>query len=205
MLRAQLVGLLGLAGATLMAAPPVEVTEWQVPWENSRPRDPYPDAQGRVWFVGQVGNYVAVLDPANGKFRKYAIDPGTHPHNLIVDRRGAVWFAGNANGMIGRLGPGTGKITRYPMPDPAAKDPHTLTFDPAGDIWFTVQSGNYVGKLTVATGAIRLVKVPTDRARPYGIVVDAQGRPWFCEFGTNKIATVDPGTFAVREIPLPDA
>ncbi|HEU4588983.1 MAG TPA: hypothetical protein VFS11_10060 [Gemmatimonadales bacterium] len=205
MLRAHLIALLGLAGTAVVAAPPVEVTEWRVPWENSRPRDPYPDAQGRVWFVGQAGNYIATLDPASGKFKKYDIDPGTHPHNLIVDRRGQVWFAGNANGMIGRLDPATGKITRYRMPDPAAADPHTLTFDPAGDIWFTVQNGNFVGKLTVATGAIRLVKVPTERARPYGIVVDKQGRPWFCEFGTNKLGTIDPATFAVREIPLPDA
>jgi virginiamycin B lyase len=205
MLRAVVIAAsLLLAGPTAGAVAQSDVTEWPVPWAQSRPRDPFPDAQGRIWFVGQVGNYIAYLVPETGKFQRFEIDPGTHPHNLIIDGRGSVWFTGNANGTIGRLDPGTGKLTRYPMPDPAAGDPHTLVLDPAGDIWFTVQQGNFVGKLTVATGAVRLIKVPTANARPYGIVVDRQGRPWFCEFGTNRLGTVDPKTFALREIPLPD-
>ena len=32
--------------------------EYTVPWEKTRPRDPIMDQSGRVWFVGQVGNYV---------------------------------------------------------------------------------------------------------------------------------------------------
>src|SRR3712207_176157 len=64
----------------------VQITEWTVPWDRSRPRDPYVAPDGRVWFVGQAGNYVAVLDPGSGQFKRYEIDPGTHPHNLIVDR-----------------------------------------------------------------------------------------------------------------------
>ena len=34
---------------------PVEVTEWTVPWPDSRPRDPYVDAQGRV--AREAGTY----------------------------------------------------------------------------------------------------------------------------------------------------
>ena len=78
-----------LAGATAIhAAETVEITEWPVPWENSRPRDPYVDNQNRVWFVGQVGNYLAYLDPRTGKFKRYELDEGTGPHNLIVDNDG---------------------------------------------------------------------------------------------------------------------
>jgi virginiamycin B lyase len=50
---------------------------------------------------------------------------------------------------------------------------------------------------------MRIVRVPTPNARPYGIVVAPDGRPWIVLFGTNKLATVDPTTFALREIPLP--
>ena len=32
---------------------PVEITEWTVPWDNTRPRDPYVENEHRVWFVGQ--------------------------------------------------------------------------------------------------------------------------------------------------------
>ena len=52
------------------AKAPLQLTEWTVPWEKTRPRDPFLDAQGRVWFVGQEGNYVASLDPAAGTRRQ---------------------------------------------------------------------------------------------------------------------------------------
>ena len=37
------------------------VQEWVVPWKDSRPRDPYADRQGRVWFVGQAGNMDGIM------------------------------------------------------------------------------------------------------------------------------------------------
>ena len=183
---------------------PVPIKEWNVPWEKSRPRDPAVAPDGKIWFVGQVGNYVARLDPVSGEFKQFAVDSGTNPHNIIVDKKGNAWYSGNRNGMIGRIEATTGQITRYPMPDPAVRDPHTLIFDHTGDIWFTAQQSNYVGRLTVATGKIDLIKMTTANARPYGIVIDAAGRPWFDLFGTNKIGTVDPATLALKEFSLPD-
>ena len=62
-----------------------EISEYDVPWEGTRPRDPYVAPDGRVWFVGQGGNYLAVFDPASSAMERIEIDPGTHPHNAIVD------------------------------------------------------------------------------------------------------------------------
>jgi len=192
----------GISGLSLLSAQ-VPVKEWPVPYPNSRPRDPYADGQ-RVWFVGQVGNYVAYLEPASGRFRRYPLEDGALPHNLIVDTTGMVWYAGNGNGHIGRLDPATGKVTRYPMPNSKAGDPHTLVFDQKGDIWFTVQAGNFVGRLGTRTGTVDLISVPTPNARPYGITVDSRGRPWFNEFGSDKLATIDPATLKIREYSLPN-
>lgn len=181
----------------------VEIQEWEVPWPLTRPRDPYVDGQGRVWFVGQVGDYVAYLEPESGEFTRFDLTPGAGPHNLIVAADGMVWYAGNKKAHIGRLDPGTGDIIEFEMPDPAAGDPHTLVFDSNGDIWFTVQSGNFVGHLKTGDGEVRLVRVPTPAARPYGIVVGPDDRPWIAEFGSNKIATVDPESFELVEYELP--
>ena len=30
---------------------PVDITEWKVPWEQTRPRDPYVDQRNRVWLL----------------------------------------------------------------------------------------------------------------------------------------------------------
>ncbi len=186
----------------------VQLQEWDVPWEQSRPRDPYVAPDGRVWFVGQRSHYAAVLDPETGDMRRYELPEGAGPHNLIVDDDGIVWYAGNRRAHIGRLDPGTGDIVQFPMPDPAARDPHTLIFDSKGDIWFTVQSGNFIGKMTMPDAGsvdaqIELVPVPEPGTRPYGIVIDADDRPWVALFGTDMLATVDPESMKLRTIPLP--
>jgi virginiamycin B lyase len=185
-------------------APEVQLKEWEVPWGAAgRPRDPSFDAQGRIWFVGQEGNYVARLDPATGAFTKIEIDPGTHPHTVHVDRFGDAWYAGNRNGMIGRINGRTGAITRYPMPDSAARDPHTIAFTKDGHLWFTLQNSNLVGYLDRTSGRVTLHRMPTPRSRPYGIVIDRAGRPWFNLFGTNAVGTIDPASGRVREYRLP--
>lgn len=181
---------------------PVQIQEWQVPWEDTRPRDPYVAPDGNIWFVGQRGDYVSEFSPNTENFERFDLPDGAGPHNLIVDDDGFIWYAGNRAAHIGRLDPEDGSIKQYPMPDDRARDPHTLTFDQNGDIWFTVQGGNYVGKLTVESGEIELIDVPTRRARPYGILVDGNNRPWIALFGTNKLATVDPETMELTEIPL---
>ena len=183
----------------------ISVTEWKVPWEKSRPRDPFMAGNGRVWFVGQEGNYVANLDPASGKFSRVEIEDGTNPHNLIVDGAGNVWYSGNRNGRIGRIDAATGKITTYMMPDASARDPHTLVMDKSGNIWFTVQFQNFVGHLDTKTGKVRLQKSPTDKSRPYGIMMSSKDEPWFVEFGTNKVARIDKATMHITEYTLPDA
>jgi virginiamycin B lyase len=101
-------------------------------------------------------------------------------------------------------------VSQRPVPwadtrprDPAAGDPHTLVAAPDGDIWFTVQSGSFVGRLAPKTGKVRLVKVPVPGSRPYGIVIDRTGRPWFNEFGRNALGTVDPQTLKLAEYELP--
>ncbi len=184
-------------------APASEPKTWQTPWDKTRPRDPYVDQQGRVWFVGQVGNYVAHLDPRTGEFRKYDIEPNTHPHNLVVDAKGMVWFTGNTNGRIVKMDPATGKLTNFHMPDSTVRDPHTMTFDKHGDAWFTAQGAGVVGKLTQADGKIRLWPMEKN-SRPYGIWLDSKDQPWFDLFGTNKIGTIDPKTNEFKAITLPN-
>lgn len=193
---------LALPPATEVAAQAIEVNEWPVEWEG-RPRDPFVAPDGKVWFVGQAGNYIANFDPASEQFRRFEIPEGTHPHNLIVDDAGIVWYAGNRNATIGRLDPATGQSKAYPMPDSAARDPHTLTETGDGHIWFTVQGGNYIGRLNKASGKVDLVKSPVERSRPYGIWLDSNDEPWVVLFGTNVIAHVEPSTLELTTYTIP--
>lgn len=185
---------------------PVQIREWDVPWPRTRPRDPDVAPDGRVWFVGQAGNYVAVLDPATGEMLRHDLDPGVMPHNVVVREDGQIFYAGNHAAHIGRMNAGSGAVDTLSMPDPGAADPHTLAFDSHGRVWFTVQGGAYVGRTDPATGETRLEKMPRG-SRPYGIVVGDDDRPWVALFGTNRLVTLDPDDLKPRfvELPAPDA
>ncbi len=178
----------------------VEITEWQVPWENSRPRDPFVAGEDEVWFVGQASDYAAVLNPETGDMKRVDLPDGAGPHNIIVDERGA-WYAGNKAAHIGKIDRETFEITQYPLPGSGRRDVHTMEFDYNGDIWFTAQGANQIGHMDAETNAIRLWDVPTPNARPYGLVV-FQGKPWVALFGTNKLLTLDEND-TPQEIQLP--
>lgn len=175
---------------------------WDVPFgARTRPRDPYADSQGRVWFVGQTGNYVAYMDAKSGAFKRFEIDSGTHPHNLVV-RQGQVWFTGNRNNRIVRLDPGTGTLTTFRVPE-NVRDPHTMIFDPrSGVAWFTAQQAGVIGRFDPKTEQFELWRTG-EGSRPYGIVIDSRGNPWIDLFGTNKLATIDAKSGALKTYTLP--
>ena len=170
LLAATLTLLLPAPSAAAQTATDPALQEWEVPYSQSRPRDPMVAPDGRVWFVGQVGNYVSVLDPKTGSFEKFDMDEGVNPHNLIVDADGTVYYSGNRASHIGRLDPETGDVEKFMMPDERARDPHTLIFDSMGDVWFTAQNGNFVGKLWTETGEVRLLETPLAPGRGGRIV-----------------------------------
>lgn len=181
----------------------LEIREWQVPWPSSRPRDPDVAADGRIWFVGQADDYVAVFDPHSEAFRRYDLPEGAGPHNVIVTDSQDIWYAGNRAAHLGHLDPESGDIEQIATPEERAPDPHTLVEDAEGRIWFTVQWGNQIGRFDRDSGEIDLVAVSRDRSRPYGIKLDDAGNAWVALFGTNHLARVDADTFELTEIELP--
>jgi virginiamycin B lyase len=145
-------------------------------------------------------NTLGRLDPKTGAIKEYPLKtPDSGPHGVVADSEGNIWFTANHRGYVGQLNPRTGEVAEYPMPDPTARDPHTLVFDQNGVLWFTVQRGNFVGRLDPQTGTIRLKPSPTPHSQPYGIVVNRQGIPFFCEFGTNKLGGINPNTMEITE------
>jgi virginiamycin B lyase len=190
--------------ASRSASASLVIREWDVPTPNSRPHDPAVAPDGALWYTGQLANTLGRLNPASGEIREYHLKtPDSGPHGLVADRAGNIWFTANFKGYIGTLDPRTGKITEYPIADKGADDPHTPIFDQKGMLWFTVQQGNAVGRLDPRNGMIILKKVPTGHALPYGIAVNSKGVPFFCEFGTNKLASINPETMEVTEYLLP--
>jgi virginiamycin B lyase len=181
----------------------VKIREWSVPTKGAHPHDPAVGPDGFLWFTEQMVSKLGRLDPATGDFKEYPLKgENDGPHGLVADREGNIWYTGNFAAHIGKLNPRSGEVTQYKMPNAKAEDPHTAVFDAQGMLWFTVQVGNMVGRLDPKTGKIELKLVPTKDARPYGIQINSKGVPFFCEFGTNKLAKIDPNTMQITEYPL---
>ena len=196
---------LPLAASIAAMASEISIEEWDVPTENSRPHDPAVAPDGALWFTEQRANKLGRLDPQTGQMKEFPLrTPGSGPHGLVADREGNIWFTAISKGYVGKLDPKTGSVKEYPTLDPRARDPHTPVFDQRGRLWFTLEQSNFIGRLDPRSGEMRLAEVPTQEAEPYGIVVTAQGVPYFCEFGSNKLASVDPESMTIAEYPLPD-
>ena len=77
---------LAALGLSAAAAPAdtLEIREWQVPWEQTRPRDPTVAPDGRIWFVGQTGDYVGWFDTETAEFGRHPLPDGTGPHNVVA-------------------------------------------------------------------------------------------------------------------------
>jgi virginiamycin B lyase len=193
-----------IAQPATASVPAPTIKEWQVPWENTRPRDPIVARNGEVWFVGQVGNYVGVLTPDSGKFRRFELPQNTLPHNIILGPQSDLWLAGNGNGTVLRMDPHSGKVKKtYAMPK-GVLDPHTMIFGPDSKLWFTAQHSNVIGRLDPERGEVKLIRPSVEQARPYGIISGQDGKLWVVLFATNRLLSVDAKTLKTREYTLPE-
>jgi virginiamycin B lyase len=199
-----------LIATSLLTAPShaaaVEIREWPVPWEQTRPRDPSVAPDGRVWFVGQEGNYLARFDPGDGSFKRIDLPDDTKPHTVVVDPQGQPWVAGNGNGTILRYSAEGALEQTWTVPADGLADrpdPHTFAFDGKGGLWFTLQRANAIGHLDPARDKFRIARVPTAQASPYGIVATPHGDAWAVLFGVGKLARITREPFALTEVALP--
>lgn len=184
----------------------IEIHEYDVPTAKSRPHDPAVAPDGSLWYTGQAANNLGRLDPSTGAFKEYPLKTANSgPHGLVADREGNIWFTAIYAGYVGKLDPKTGDVAEYRPADGTKIDPHTPVIDHDGIVWFTNEETNYVGRLDPKSGNITLAKVPTPHAVPYGIVILPNNGPLFCEFGSNKLASVDPNTMQVHEYTLPNS
>jgi virginiamycin B lyase len=202
-----------VAAATLTQALPaitdtvdVKFADWMTPSKPAYPHDPAVAPDGSIWYTAQRASTIGRFDPATQAFKEFALPtPNSGPHGLQPDANGNIWYTGNAAGLIGMVDAKTGKVTEYKMPNPKAKDPHTIAFLRDGRMFFTVQAGNFVGILDPKApgGNIKLIESPTANSRPYGVRLDSKGVPYFDEFNSNKIGSIDPKTLVIREYELP--
>jgi virginiamycin B lyase len=162
-------------------------------------QEPHFDAEGNVWFTERgYPSAMTRLDPRTATYTDFMNpDPAGSPHGVVVDPEGFVWWAGREV-HLARLDPDSGEILEFPVEKPGLHG-HTPVLDSKNNIWFSMLPGNRIGKWDRQTEKLSLYKVPTARARPYGIVVGPGDQIWFAEFHVCRIGRFDPETEAFTE------
>ena len=184
----------------------LDIREWDVPWAETRPRDPFAVSASEVWFVGQGGHYAAMLDPQTGEFERVDLDDGTGPHNLIVGEDGTVWIVLLGTNKLASADPETLELTEYEIPREGAR-PRRIGLTDDGRVWYVDFREGTLGAYDPASASWKEWDTPTGSdSRPYGMAVDGNNRIWFVETGVqpNRFVGFDPVTesyFAGDDVP----
>jgi virginiamycin B lyase len=141
-------------------------------------------------------------DLSNGAWQQYAGKPVGITYAVAVDSKGSVWFTETMLGTIARLDPKTGVTTEFKPPE--TPDMDGIIVDQQDNVWFSDFTGNKLGKLDTKTNKFTMYQPPTEKARPYGLVLDKKtGSIWYADFSGNNITRFDPKTEQFIEYPIP--
>lgn len=147
---------------TLKAAEPQQpdsgllLTEYPIPYADSRPWRLHAIAPGTVWFTMSGASAIGLLQVTQAgsyTFTRYDTPtPNSQPYDLAY-RDGEVWFTEYQANQVARLNVANGVITEFPLPTPDSR-PTGIDVASGGDVWFVTESGDTVGYLDPATGVI---------------------------------------------------
>jgi virginiamycin B lyase len=204
------VRLILLAGMAWLAAsvPPLtaqqadfDLKEWDVEW-GGRTRDPAVAPDGKVWFVGQAGNYIANLDPATGAIKTYPTGEATDPHTMVFDGKGHIWFTSQGANRVGRLNMATGKVdvvTPYEQPS----NPYGLVLDAKGHPWVALLRVGMVATIDPATLTVTRFTQANEKSRSRRIEVTADGTVWTGDEANGLLVRINPQTKETKQWQVP--
>lgn len=192
--------------APTLAAPTrnIEVEVFLTPSLGQRARDPVEGLNGEVWWVGQTGNQLGLLDTSSGVMTEFPLPAGTYPHSVTIDEIGNPWFLGNRNGTIGYLDRKTDEFRVYELPRDDARDPHTGEFAADGRFWFTLQQSNLVAVFEPSTELFRFIELPVPSSRPYGLKIHPDGTIYVACNGSACLYEISPTDLSVTTITVPN-
>jgi virginiamycin B lyase len=167
--------------------------------------DVAPAPDGTIWFTGQGGGVLGILDPRDGSFKTIDLGKGAAPHGVTIGPDGAPWVTEGGQNAIARVDPADHTVTLFHLPkEHTQANLNTGVFDKTGTYWFTGQSGIY-GRLEPKSGIMTVFKAPKG-VGPYGITATSGGDVWYASLAGSYIAKIDlaTGNAAIVQPPTPN-
>ena len=153
---------------------------------------------GVVWFTEVYEDSVGSF--SNGTFHEYPLAGAASPTGIALDSQGDVWVTLHGGSEIAELNPAkdSTRVISTSVPGGVSTLPYFVAVDPQGDVWFDEHYGNAIARFTPSNQTLVEYKIPTRVASLANISgaltigLDSAGHPWFTEFYTGKVGTVDP-------------
>jgi virginiamycin B lyase len=195
----------------------VKIKEWDLPNPNSMPQDTFFNKRdGSAWYSGQSANVLGRFNPKTEQFEEFHLRQGSDPYRLIEHSgsgiQSTVYFTSQTGGFIGEFDANTREVREFRITGGKLRL-HDLAFDPNGVVWFTIlqakppqyPQGSKIGSLNLYSSEIKLANTPTRNVSPYSLAVNSKGTPFFTEFDSPRLGSINPVTMKVTEHVLPNA
>jgi virginiamycin B lyase len=128
----------------------LQVTKWQPPTPDARPRRIQIDTDGTIWFAEFQAGKLAQFDPKTESFKEFPLPgPEATPYALGIAKNHTLWYSSEHLDVIGNLDPQTGHVTEYPFPQ-AENTMREFYLDAQGRMWFGTPANNKVGYFYLA-------------------------------------------------------
>jgi virginiamycin B lyase len=159
---------------------------------------------GVVWFDEAYASRIASY--SGGAFHQIPINEPS-PTGIAMDPEGNLWTTLHGGSDILQLDPRNNATEVISTSVIGVEEtlPYFIQVDQAGNVWFCEHYGNAIARFSPGNSSLVEYEIPTRVASLGNIsgaltmTLDPSGRPWFTEFYSGKIGTVDLGA------PLPVA
>ncbi len=160
---------------------------WALPM-FSDPRQITTGPDGNMWFT-QTSGFIGRIRLRDGQLKEFKIPHHNAAYGIVLGPDGNLWFAESSHDLIGRITITNGKVkfTMFPCPSPTG-----LVVGPDGKtLWATAFLNHKIVQVDMSGAILQEVELPAGSS-PKGIAVGGDGNLYVADFGTGKIAVVNP-------------
>ena len=169
-----------------------------IPTAASNPQGIIGASDGNLWFTEFAGSKITRVTTACAYTEFSTLFAGDGPQ-LLTDRGdGNVWFTGFTGNHVGFQGITSGVSGETTVPTPNSH-PYGIAPAPDLNLYFTENAVDQLGRIPMLFGAITEVPIatgsaPTQIVRGPATETSCGGGPcmWFTEFGTSRVARLNP-------------
>jgi len=180
-----------------------EVTEYPLPADRAGAglNTAAFDAAGLLWFTGQRGGIVGVLDPTTGGMDVFDAPRGSGPYGMAATPLGTIYFASLAGSYVGMVGEeGEIMVLEPPTADQGAR---RVWADSTGAVWVSEWNSGQLSRYEPRDGSWKTWPLPGADPSAYAVYVDETDIVWVTDFGGNAIHRFDPTNESFFTFELP--